>query len=116
MMTPKTKKLLLPILVTGLLFLLFVFIGYLIPKEVIVDFVKTAGPFGPLVLIGLFWITSFFAPLSGSPFLFAGFNFYGTDTVIYASVSSILASVSNFLVAKKWGDDLWWPSLLGRKL
>jgi len=105
-MSPKTKKLLLPVIITILLFLLFIGIGYLLPKDALVNFVQSAGSLGPFVLIGLFWLANFFAPLSGSPFLFAGFNFYGTDTVIYASISSILASISNFLVAKKWGRPL----------
>ena len=105
-MSPKTKKLLLPVVVTILLFLLFISIGYLLPKDAVVNFVQSVGPFGPVVLVGLFWLANFFAPLSGSPFLFAGYYFYGSDTVWYATASSILASVTNFLVAKKWGRPL----------
>ena len=81
-------------------------IGMLIPEDAIKKIFYDAGSFGPLLLIVLLWLANFFAPLSGSPFLFAGFYLYGRQVVLYATVAAILASITNFLVAKKWGRPL----------
>jgi len=86
-----------------LIFGLFFVIGLLIPEAEIKRIMREAGPFGPILLIFCFWLSNFFAPLSGSPFLFAGFYLYGHQVVIYATISAVLASITNFLVAKRWG-------------
>lgn len=105
-MRPALKKSLLPIALMAVLFIVFLVIGFLIPEESIRQVVYDAGPFGPMLLVLFFWLANFFAPLSGSPFLFAGFYLYGRQVVFYATVSAILASISNFLVAKKWGRGI----------
>lgn len=105
-MSLNINKLIVPICITALLFLVFIGVGFLIPKDVVISFVESTGPFGPVVLVALFWLANFFAPLSGSPFLFAGYYFYGQTVVVYATIASIIASITNFLVAKKWGRPL----------
>ena len=97
------KKGILPLIIMAILFIGFFVIGMLIPEDAIKKIFYDAGSFGPLLLIVLLWLANFFAPLSGSPFLFAGFYLYGRQVVLYATVAAILASITNFLVAKKWG-------------
>lgn len=78
-------------------------IGQKIPKETIMAVMQKAGPFGVILLIFCLWVTNIIAPLSGSPFLFAGFYLYGQMSVFYAFIAAVIASVTNFWVARKWG-------------
>ncbi|MDO8570670.1 MAG: VTT domain-containing protein [Candidatus Daviesbacteria bacterium] len=102
----KTKKNYLPLIITGILFLIIYFIGINIPSETIKNIVENAGIFGPVVLIFLIWITNVFAPLGAVPFFFAGFYLYGETIIIYATIAAILATISNFWIAKIWGRKL----------
>jgi len=88
------------------LFVGFLAIGLLVPEAAIRKIVQDAGAFGPLLLILFFWTSNFIAPLSGSPFLFVGFYLYGRQVVLYVAVAALMASITNFLVAKKWGRPL----------
>lgn len=105
-MRPAINKSILPIAIMVALFVGFLVIGLLIPGDNIRNIVQEAGPLGPLLLIAFLWLSNFFAPLSGSPFLFAGFYLYGRSVIIYAFISAVLAAATNFLVAKKWGRPL----------
>jgi uncharacterized membrane protein YdjX (TVP38/TMEM64 family) len=100
------KKGFFPIILMVVLFLGLFIVGLMIPDNVLKKTMYDAGPFGPLLLIFLFWLANFFAPLSGSPFLFAGYYLYGRQVVLYATIAAIIASATNFLVAKRWGRPL----------
>lgn len=63
----------------------------------------SAGPWGVILLIFCLWITNVAAPLSGSPFLFAGFYLYGQMSVVYAFIAAVIASVTNFWIGRIWG-------------
>ena len=66
------RKSYLPLAIIGILFLIIYLIGAKIPEQTIREFVRSAGPLGPIVLIFLAWLTYIIAPLSGAPFLFVG--------------------------------------------
>jgi len=100
------KKSYLPLVVIVTLFLLMYFIGTRVPETTIRDVIKNAGPFGVIILIFLFWTSNVIAPLSGSPFLYAGFYMYGQMVVFYAFIAAVIASVTNFWIAKKWGRSI----------
>lgn len=70
------------------------------------EFIKSVGPFGAVVFIFSIWLTYLFAPLSGSPFLLAGFYLFGSSVVFYHFIASIFAAITNFLVARIWGRSL----------
>ncbi len=81
-------------------------VGTRVPEATIRDWIRNAGPFGPLLFIFLIWLTNICAPLSASPFLFAGFYLFGQMIVFYAFVAAIVASISNFWIAKIWGRSI----------
>lgn len=96
----------LPLIVTAVLFLLIYLIGTKIPEQSIRETVSNAGPFGAIILIFLFWITYFVAPLGGTPFLLVGFYFYGPKVIIFTTTAAFIASITNFWVARIWGVKL----------
>lgn len=91
---------------TIILFIIIYFIGRLIPESAIKSFINAAGPFGPLVLGLLLLLTYIVAPLSGSPFLFVGFYSYGLGIVYLTTFVTLVSSLTNFFIARKWGRDL----------
>lgn len=101
-----SKKTLLPIVTVVGLFGGIYLIGTLVPETVIREFIDKAGPYGVIVFILLTWLTYILAPLGGTPFLYAGFYLYGQKVVIFTFMAAIMASISNYWVAKKWGRKL----------
>lgn len=91
-------------------FVLFSFALYIlgkqIPKETIADFIKSTGPWAPIVYIFIHQISFVFAPISGLPFLIAGFYLFGKTVVIYSYFVQIIGSAINFAIAKKWGRPI----------
>lgn len=95
-----------PLLVTAILFLLIYLVGRAIPQEEIVLLVKNVGVFAPIIFIFLTLITYVVAPLSGTPFLYAGFMVFQENTVFYTTIAAIIASVSNFFIARRFGRKI----------
>jgi len=81
-------------------------IGRLVPEQSLRMVIEKAGPWGVIVLIFSLWITNVIAPLSGSPFLFVGFYSYGQMSVVYAFIAAVIASITNFWIARIWGRNL----------
>ena len=100
------KKGYVPLIIIVVLFLVFYLIGTNIPEQTIREVIKNAGPLGPVVLIFLIWTTNVIAPLGATPFLFAGFYLYGQAVVIYGSAAAVIASVTNFWIARIWGRSI----------
>jgi len=98
-----SQKNYLPILSIILAFLIIILISSNVPEETIRSVMKEAGPWGVIILIFFLWITNVIAPLSGSPFLFAGFYLYGQMSVLYAFIAAVIASITNFWIARIWG-------------
>ena len=100
------KRNYLPIIFIIATFIVMIIIGFIIPKETIRNIIEKAGPWGVILLIFCLWITNVIAPLSGSPFLFAGFYSYGQMSVFYAFIAAVIASITNFWIAKVWGRKI----------
>jgi len=100
------KAKLLPPIFTALIFILMLLASILIPPEQVKLAIEKTGVFGPFVMIFLIWLTNVFAPLGASPFLFAGFYLYGNEIVLLSFVSAVIASITNFSIAKKYGKPM----------
>lgn len=97
------KKTLLPSLFIIIFCLVIYLIGTRVPEHTIREIIKNAGPWGVIILILFFLLSNIVAPLSGSPFLYAGFYSYGQTVVFYAFIAAIIASITNFWIARIWG-------------
>lgn len=82
------------------------YFGQKIPKEAITQLVKDTGTWSPVVYIILHQISFVFAPVSGFPFLIAGFYLFGKNVIIYNYFVVIIGSAINFLIAKRWGRKI----------
>ena len=100
---PKTYTPLFFIVVVSLAMAL---VGRIVPGDTIRSVMHDAGSWGVVLLIFCLWITNVVAPLSGSPFLFAGFYLYGQISVFYAFIAAVIASISNFWIARIWGRGI----------
>ncbi|MBI2326467.1 VTT domain-containing protein [Candidatus Collierbacteria bacterium] len=92
-----------PVFFITITFLAMIIIGSRVPESKIRQIMESAGPWGVVLLIFCLWTTNVVAPLSGSPFLFAGFYLYGQMSVFYAFIAAVIASITNFLIGKIWG-------------
>jgi uncharacterized membrane protein YdjX (TVP38/TMEM64 family) len=101
-----SRKSYLPLAIFIILVLAILLVGTQVPENTIRRVVASAGPYGIVVLILSFWLTNVVAPLGGTPFLYAGFYLYGQKVVFYAYFASIIASVTNFWIARVWGRSL----------
>lgn len=81
-------------------------LGKQIPEDAIASFIKEAGPWAPVVYIVAHQISFIFAPISGLPFLVAGFYLFGKNVVIYSYFVQLIGSSINFAIAKKWGRPI----------
>lgn len=82
------------------------FWGRQIPKEVIESFVENAGPWAPIAYILTHQISYVIAPISGFPFLIAGFYLFGKTVIIYTYFVAIIGASINFWIARRWGRPL----------
>lgn len=90
-------------IVVVLVTLVVYFVGKSIPQESISEFVRSTGPYSPIVFIAISLVSYVFAPVIGAPFLIAGFYLFGPIATIYLYFTAVLGSTLNFLIAKKWG-------------
>jgi uncharacterized membrane protein YdjX (TVP38/TMEM64 family) len=74
-----------------------------IPEEDLRGLIGRAGPWGPVLLIGLLLVTYVVVPLSSSPLVFAGFYAFGTQIVLYTAAASWVSSILNFWLARLLG-------------
>jgi uncharacterized membrane protein YdjX (TVP38/TMEM64 family) len=100
------KKNFLSFAITGAILLGIYLIGKNIPQNQILSCVQDAGVFAPLIFILLTLTTYVIAPLSGTPFLLVGFVVFQENVVILTTTAAIMASVINFLLAKKFGRQI----------
>ena len=69
--------------------------------------IESAGPLGPLILIGLIILGHVFAPITGAPFALISFVVFGiVQTTIYIYIGSILSAAICFYISRRWGRDL----------
>lgn len=92
-----------PLVIIIVIFLVIYLVGSKIPEQTIRLFVDKAGPFGPILLIFLFWSSNIIAPLSGAPYLLVGFYLFGNMVMVYSLTAAFFSSISNYWIAKMWG-------------
>jgi len=89
-----------------LLFLVLYLLSRLIPAEEIERIIIEAGPLAPIVYIFISLLTYIIAPLSGTPVAFVGFHIFGSDVVIFHTISAFISFSINFGIARIWGRGL----------
>ena len=100
------RKTLLLLAITVILFAAIYTVGSSIPEDIIQENVKSAGSFGIVLLIFFIWLTNIFAPLGAAPFIYAGFYLYGPTVTIYSYTAAFIASITNFWIARLWGQSI----------
>ena len=104
---PKIKLRLEPsLIIIIVLSLVLFYFGQKIPKEIVTQLVESSGPSAPIVYIVLHQISFVFAPISGFPFLVAGFYLFGKNVIIYNYFVVVIGSAINFWIAKRWGRQI----------
>ncbi|MDP3888464.1 MAG: VTT domain-containing protein [bacterium] len=88
------------------LFALLFALGQIVPEETIRMFLIKAGIWAPIIYILLMLTTYVVAPLNATPLIFAGFYAFGQNVVIYSSIAAFISSITNFLIARKWGRSI----------
>lgn len=99
-------KLHLGIAIAVLISIFLYFWGRQIPEGIIESFVQNAGPWGPIAYILAHQVSYVIAPISGFPFLIAGFYLFGKTVIIYSYFVAIIGASLNFWIAKRWGRPL----------
>lgn len=80
--------------------------GKQIPEEEIGYFVQSAGPWAPIAWIIIHQISYVIAPISGLPFLVAGFYLFGKTVIIYTYFFVLIGATINFWISRIWGRTL----------
>jgi len=80
--------------------------GKQIPQQEIENFVQSAGPWAPIAWIVIHQISYVVAPISGLPFLIAGFYLFGKTVIIYTYFVVLIGATINFWIARIWGRSL----------
>lgn len=89
-----------------LISVVLVYLQNLIGLEKIREIIIQTGPVGPIIFVILMVVTHIFAPLQGSPVLLTGMAIFGKWAIIYTYVATIISSLTNFLIARKFGRAL----------
>lgn len=95
-----------PYILTGFAFLALYLIGTQFSKEEIDSYLKVAGPWGPVALTAFLVLANVVAPLSNSPFVFAGFYAYGRWVIPLTLLAGLISSVTNFFIARYLGRKI----------
>ena len=85
---------------------LLYFLGKQISQEELRSFVESAGAWAPIVYILTHQLSYVAAPVSGYPFVIAGFYLFGKTSIIYIYFVQIIGSTINFWIAKRWGRPI----------
>ncbi|MFA5933285.1 MAG: VTT domain-containing protein [Microgenomates group bacterium] len=105
-MIKQLRNQLFPLLATLVLILGLYLLSSLIPEENIQKMIIEAGIFAPIVYVMFTLITYIIAPLSTTPLIFVGFRMFGQEIIVWHMLATVLASVTNFWIARKLGRGL----------
>ena len=90
-----------------ILFLGIGILGTFIPQEKVRTVVENAGIFAPVVYILASLVSYIIAPLSNIPVMAAGHYSFGSERIIiYGYIAGVIASITNFWIARIWGVKL----------
>jgi len=113
-MAKSTLQRIKPFIPIAIIVLLICLLSFYIPKEKLVEVVKNAGVFAPVVFILLNLTTFIIAPLSGTPIVAIGYYLFGSKVVLYGFVVILISSVINFWISRIWGVKLV-SKIVGKK-
>lgn len=99
-------KLQLSLVIALVISLLLYILGRQIPKEGVESFIQNSGPAAPIIYILTHQLSYVLAPISGLPFLVAGFYLFGKTVIVYNYFVIILGATINFWIARKWGRPI----------
>lgn len=94
-----------PILFAVFLVVLLYLLSRSIPQESIRTFLIQLGLAAPIIFILLKLATLVFAPLSGTPLLFAGFYAFGPKVVFLTTIATFISYIINFWIARRFGRN-----------
>ena len=78
-------------------------------------FVKSLGPFGPLVVVAYVIVSHVFAPLAGTPGVLLSLVLFGIlRTMVYTYFASLVSASLCFWIARRFGRR-WVTRLVGRE-
>lgn len=97
------KKKLYPLIPTVLVILILYLVSRSIDPNLVKEWVRSAGFFGPLLVVALGVVTTVIAPLSGTPILFVGFALYGEKIIFLSTISMLISAAINFYISRRWG-------------
>ncbi len=92
--------------ITAIVVLILYHLSDSVGTDQILEVVKRAGFWGPLLFILLHSLTYIIAPLSGTPFFLAGFALFGKTFIFYTYFSTMIGVVANFWISRLWGRKI----------
>lgn len=101
--TVRTILVIVVIFVTSALIYSF---GNSVSRNFLHSLIVNAGIWAPVVYILLFLVTIILPPLNSMPLLVIGFFLFKNQVQLYVYIASVLGSVVNFLIARKWGREV----------
>ncbi len=96
----------LPFLLTIFFFLAIYLVSRNISQQAIRQLITQSGVLGPVVFVFFYWLTGLIAPISGTPFLFAGYFIFGSQVIFLVIIGSIIGFISNFWIARRFGRKI----------
>lgn len=96
------------VLLMGFIFILLgVLLGHIgdfLEKEIVQDYIKGTGIFGPIIFCAILLITFIIAPLTGFPIVVIGIGAFGVvEAIILTYGVSMLGAMINFYIARRFG-------------
>lgn len=89
-----------------LLIILLIYISSRYSSDEISQYISKAGAFAPILYITILIIGQIFAPLSTSALFVAGFIVFGKYAILYAIITWLVSSITNFFLARVYGKRI----------
>lgn len=112
----KHKNILVGFLGTAIVILLLYYLSGLIDKAAVGKFILSFGIWAPVIFIFIFFITIIIPPLNSTPLLIVGYFLFDKNVQVYAYLATIIGSIANFVIAKRWGRGLVVKLVGGRNI
>lgn len=96
------------IIIISILFVILGFflgrVGDFLEKDVVQEYIRNAGIWGPIIFISVLLTTFIIAPLTGFPIVVVGIGAFGVlEAIILTYCVSMLGAAVNFQIARRFG-------------
>jgi uncharacterized membrane protein YdjX (TVP38/TMEM64 family) len=96
-----------PIILTSiLLFIALIILSNQFSSQEISEYILNTGIYAPILYILVQIAGQIFAPLSTSALFIAGYMLFGKMAIIYSIIVWLITSTTNFLIARKYGNNI----------